>query len=129
MASISIASVTIPNWELSSDVVLRIYALQSFIAADGTLVAAGTPSEDSAENANFYQAVSCSLSGTTLTISTCTLLSTIDSLDNPAARYGAYFFTSEGQRLGAFAQFTDFFLPTSPTSTTWKNIAVAQAGA
>ena len=128
MASITIASVNTPNWDLTSDVVLRIYPLQSFIAADGTMIAAGIPSEDSAQNNNFYQSVACSLSGTTLTIASCTLESTTDSQDNPSAQYSAYFFTTEGQRLGCFAEFAAFSLPAAPTSTTWNAIAIAQRG-
>ena len=128
MASITIATVNIPNWELTSDVQLRVYALDSFEAADGTLVVAGVPSEDSSQNNNFFQAVSSTLSGSTLTIASVTLESTTDSLDNPAARYGAYFFTTEGQFIGAFGEFASFSLPSSPTSTTWAAIAIAQAG-
>lgn len=129
MAQVTIASVSIPNWQLSSDVQLRIYALQSFQAADATLVAAGVPSEDSAQNDNFYQAVACTLTGTTLTIASCTLESTTDSLDNPSAQYGAFFFTTEGVKLGAFGEFAAFALPAAPTSTTWGAIAVAQTEA
>jgi hypothetical protein len=129
MASISIASVTIPNWEIGSDVVLRIYALQPFVAADNTIVAAGVPSEDSSAAANFFQAVNCTLAGTSLTISACALASTTDSLDNASAQYGAFFYTSGGQRIGAFAEFGAFCLPSLPTNTTWAAIAAAQQGA
>jgi hypothetical protein len=128
MAEISIASVSVPNWELGPDVQLRIYALQSFIAADATIVAAGTPSEDASQSGNFYQPVACSLSGSTLTVAACTLESTSDSQDNPSATYGAYFYTTEGQRIGAFAEFANFVLPAAPTSTTWEAIAIAQGG-
>jgi hypothetical protein len=128
MATISIASVVIPNWQLGPDVVLRIYALQSFVAADNTIVAAGCPSDDASEGRNFFQPVTCTLSGTSLTISAFTLSSTTDALDNAAAKYGAHFYTTEGQRIGAFAEFSTFFLPAASTSTTWKAIAVAQAG-
>jgi len=128
MALITIASVSIPNWDLSNDVALRIYALQPFIAADGAIISAGLPSEDSTQSGNFFQSVACSLSGQTLTIASCTLESTTDSLDNPSALYGAYFYTNEGQRIGAFAEFAAFVLPASPTSTTWKAIAIAQRG-
>jgi hypothetical protein len=129
MASISIASVAINNWELGSDVQLRVYPLESFVSADGDLNSAGDPSEDSSQNDNFFQAVACTLAGTVLTIAACTLESTTDSLDNPAAKYGAFFFTTEGQNLGAFAEFASFALPAAPTSTTWNAIAVAQGGA
>ena len=126
MASVFIASVNIPNWELGPDVVLRIYAQQSFEAADGSIIAAGVPSEDASENDNLFQSVACTLSGTTLNIAACSLESTTDSLDNPSARYGAFFFTNEGQRIGTFAEFGSFVLPSAPASTTWAAIAVAQ---
>jgi hypothetical protein len=129
MAVISIASATLANWELSNDVVLRIYALESFVSADGDLNAAGVPSQDATQNNNFFEQVTCTLSGTTLTIAACTLESTTDSLDNPSAKYGAYFFTNEGQNLGAFGEFACFMLPAAPTSTTWEAIAVAQGEA
>ncbi len=128
MATISIASVSVPNWELGSDVQLRIYPLQSFIAADGTIVAAGTPSEDAAQSGNFFTPVTCTLTGTTLTIAACSLESTSDSQDNPSASYGAFFYTTEGQRIGAFAEFANFVLAAAPTSTSWSAIAVAQGG-
>jgi hypothetical protein len=68
------------------------------------------------------------VSGTTLTIASCTLESTTDSLSNPAAQYGAYFFTTGGVRICAFGEFAAFSLPASPTSTTWAAIAQAQGG-
>ena len=129
MAVITFSPATIGNWELSNNVVLRIYALESFVSADGNLNAAGVPSEDASQNSNFFQAVSCTLSGTTLAIAACMLESTTDSLDNPSAKYGAYFFTNEGQNLGAFGEFAAFMLPASPTSTTWEAIALAQGEA
>ncbi len=107
---------------------LRIYALQPFVAADNSIIAAGVPSEDSSAASNFFQPVACTLAGTSLTISACTLESTTDSLDNASAQYGAYFYTSGGQRIGAFAEFDAFSLPPSPTSTTWAAIAAAQQG-
>ncbi|MGO8759323.1 MAG: hypothetical protein ACLQG3_14485 [Terracidiphilus sp.] len=129
MASIGIASASINNWELGADVQLRIYALESFVAADNSIVNAGVPSEDSAQNDNFFQSVACTLTGTTLAIAACTLESTMDSVDNPSAEYGAFFFTIEGQNLGAFAEFAAFRLPATPTSTTWAAIAQAQGEA
>jgi len=128
MASITIASGTVNNWELGSDVQLRIYPLENFVAADSTYEAEGNPSEDASQNNNFFEAVACTVSGTTLTIASCTLESTTDSLNNPAAQYGAYFFTTEGVRIGAFGAFAAFSLPSSPTSTTWGAIAQAQGG-
>jgi len=129
MASITIASVTIPNWQINSDVQLRVYALQSFIAADGTVVNCGKPSADQTESSNFFVPAACTLSGTNLTIASLALESTTDSQDNPAATYGAFFYTTEGELLAPFAEFAQFVLPSSPSSTTWAAIAQAQQGA
>jgi hypothetical protein len=128
MALITIAGASIPNWEGGSDVVLRIYPLSSFQAADGTLEMQGTPGDDEAASSNFYIPVACTLSGTTLSIASCTLESTADSLDNPAARYGAFFYTNEGEKIAPFGQFASFVLPASPTSTTWDAVDQAQQG-
>jgi hypothetical protein len=128
MASVTVAAASIPNWELSPDVQLRIYPLQNFVAADNTIESAGVPSEDAVEAANNYVAVACTLLGSTLTIASCVLKSTTDSLDNPGALYGAFFYTTEGEKIGAFAQFATFALPNSPASTTWAAIAQAQKG-
>ena len=126
MATISIASDTIPNWQLGSDVQLRIYPLKSFEAADGTLEVQGSPNADQSQSANFYISVSCSLSGTALTISACSLESTTDAQDNPSATYGAWFYTTEGEQLGAFGIFKSFLLPATPANTTWGAIEIAQ---
>lgn len=128
MAVISVAPISIANWELGSDVQLRIYALSSFLAADNSIVSAGVPSEDSTVAGTFFQPVACTVNGTTLSIAAFTLESTTDSLDNPAAQYGAYFYTTEGQRIAAFAEFAAFSLPNLPSSTTWTAIATAQKG-
>lgn len=127
MASISIASATVPNWQLTSDVQLRVYALASFEASDGSLIVAGCPTGDETVAANFFVTAACTLSGTTLTIAALTLESTTDS-DNPGATYGAYFFTTEGELIGPFGKFANFLLPASPTSTTWGAIELAQEG-
>ena len=128
MASISIASASVPNWQQTSDVQLRIYPLQSFEAADGSLEVQGSPSADVATAGNWFESVACTLTGTTLTIAACSLESTTDSPDNPAATYGAFFYTTEGQQIGPFGAFAKFVLPATPTSTTWAAIEAAQQG-
>jgi hypothetical protein len=128
MAAITIASASIPNWQRDSDVQLRIYALQSFVTADNSLIAQGTPAFDENVAGNFFVPAACSLSGTTLTIASVALPSTTDSLDNPSATYGAYFYTTEGEQIGAFGAFARFVLPAAPTSTTWAAIQMAQGG-
>jgi hypothetical protein len=128
MASITIASVALPNWQRDSDVQLRVYARSSFIASDGTLVVQGCPDFDEAIAGNWFVSAVCTLSGSTLTIPSITLISTTDSQDNPAAELSAYFYTNEGEQIGPFGAFAQFRLPASPTSTTWKNIQLAQGG-
>jgi hypothetical protein len=128
MAAVIIAATSIYNWELASDVELRIYALQSFWGSDGYEVVAGNPSEDSSDNDLFFAIAACTFGGPgsgTLNIAAITLESTTDS-SNPNATYAAYFYTLEGQRLAVFGEFGSFALPPTPNSTTWGAVAAAQ---
>ena len=97
-------------------------------ASDGTDLVAGCPSDDEANGSNFYGKIVCTVADAVLTIPETVLESTTDSEDNPGARYGAWFYTSEGERLGPFGQFQRFALPPTPTSTSWPAIEAAQAG-
>ena len=126
MANITIASTTLSSWHLGDDVHLRIYPLAPFVAADGSIIMGAPLSPDSSLDSNFYEEVACSVVGQALTIASCTLASTMDSLDNPGAAYGAYFFTNEGEMIAPFGEFASFQLAASPTSTTWGAISQAQ---
>lgn len=126
MAVITIASAVVPSWNAGSDVQLRIYALENFIAADGAMLIGGPVSSDSSLDGNFCIEIGCTLSGALLTIASFPIESTTDSQDNPSATYGAYFFTNEGEMICPFGEFASFQLPSSPTSTTWQAIALAQ---
>jgi hypothetical protein len=128
MPVITIAAVTLNNWQQSSDVQLRIYALESFIDSAGNLINAGNPTEDESVSGNWFVAAACTLAGTQLTIAQVQLSTTTDS-DNPNALYSAWFFTTEGERIGPFQEFQTFKLPaTLPSNTTWKAVAQAQGG-
>lgn len=128
MPLISIASVVVPAWQRDSDVELRVYALQSFVASPtNTVVPAGCPSEDESQSDNNYWSAPVTVDpvAKTATVAAISLFSTTDS-DNPQARYAAYFYTTEGERICPFAEFANFSLPGDFTSTTWKDIAAAQ---
>lgn len=127
MPLITIASVTIPNWQRDSDVELRLFADASFSAQSGDLIVQGDPSENAEKSDNFFVRAACTLSGTSLTIASVQLDSTLDS-DVPSCHWQAWFFTPDGVRIGAFGEFQRFVLPASPTSTTWAAIAAAQQG-
>jgi hypothetical protein len=128
MATITIASVTIPGWQgNTSGVQLRIYTNSSFTAESGTLY----PQSNiylSQTIGTFYQSYACSVSSGSLVIPAVTIDSTTDSPDNPAATYSAVLWDSQSgkqiQPLGTFGQFS---LTPSPTSTTWAAIFTAEA--
>jgi hypothetical protein len=128
MPLITIAATNVSNWQRDADVQLRVYAESSFEASDGTLIPGNPPSEDQSVSNNWFVSAACTLSGTVLSIASLQLYSTTDSQDNPSACWCAYFFTSEGEMIGPFAELHRFVLPSSPTSTTWAAIAVAQRG-
>jgi hypothetical protein len=121
--SVTIAATSVPNWQRDSDVVLRIYALTSFIAADGTIVVGGNTSQDASLNDNWFANYTCTVSSGNLSIPAVTLPSTTDSLDVPSAVWSAAFFTVEGEFIAPFGQFARFPLTPSPSSTTWAAIA------
>lgn len=134
MPVISIAATTIQDWDTSygSDVVLRIYPLASFLTSDTppVMIQGGPLNVQDAESCqNWYSAAYPTLAGTVLTIPATALYSTTDSPDNPSATYAAALFSRwEGIFIDWFFEFSSFFVPASPTSTTWAAIALAQKG-
>ena len=82
----------------------------------------GNPNEDEAVSSNFFISVVCTLAGTVLSIAAVTLKSTTDSLDNPSAKYGAFFYTNEGEQIAPFGSFASFLLPASPNIKTFDAI-------
>lgn len=127
MASITIASTTVNNWQgPTAGVVLNVYVNSSFAAASGNLYPQSVPSNP-ASLGTFYLSVPCTVSGNVLTIPTLTLDSTTDSTDNSSARYSAVFFDTLSQKaIQTFGQFGNFLVPATPTSTSWPTLAVAQ---
>ncbi|MGI9065980.1 MAG: hypothetical protein ACR2HX_06200 [Pyrinomonadaceae bacterium] len=101
---------------------LRIYSSLAFTAADGTTVMAGVPGTGA-----FFKSVPCTIASGVITISSSSLPSTTDALDNQTARYTAIFYDSKNVRQDTFL--ADFALPTSlGTSVTWGQVKVYKAG-
>lgn len=123
MASISIASISVPNWQgNSSGIQLRIYANCSFTAQSGTFYPLGNV-HASPNAGQFYQLYACTVSSGSLVIPAVTLDSTADSPDDPSATYSAYLWDSNtGKLIQSFGTFGAFSLSPSPTSTTWAAI-------
>jgi hypothetical protein len=128
MPLITIASVTIPNWQgNTSGVVLRIYANADFTAESGTFYprsVRGNP----ASLGTFYQAYACTVNGSSLVIPQVQLDSTTDSPDNSNATYSAELWDSTtGKAIQHFGTFERFALGPTQTSTTWAAIFAAEA--
>jgi hypothetical protein len=128
MASIVIASVTIPGWQgNTSGVQLRIFANQSFTAASGTLYPKSNTLAPSSLG-TFYQSYTCTVSGGSLVVPAVTIDSTSDSPDNPSATYSAVLWDSQaGKQIQSFGTFGQFSLNPTPTPTTWAAIFTAEA--
>lgn len=127
MASVTIASITIPNWQGNlSGVQLHIFAMKSFTASSGTFYPKGNPLAI-APVGGFFQSYNCTYSAGSLVIPAVTLDSTVDSTDAPDATYCAILFDSQsGRNIQPFGA-QPFALNTSPTSTTWAVIFAAEA--
>jgi len=119
--NITISSQTVPNirWG-GTTATLRIYSSQNFIASDGTPVLSGTVG-----TTNIYQSVSCTISGSTLTVPSFTLQSTLDGANRTDARYTAVFYDSHGSQKSILLG--NFYVPSTPTTTTWSELAVTNA--
>jgi hypothetical protein len=128
MASITIASVTIPGWQgNTSGVTLRIYTNASFTAESGTLYPKSNTCAPSSLG-TFFQSYACTVSSGTLVVPAVTIDSTADSPDNPDATFSAVLFDSQsGKQIQSFGTFGQFSLNPSPTSTTWAAIFTAEA--
>lgn len=124
MPAITVASVTIPNWQgNSSNVALHVYSIADFTAQDGTLVPKSIRAHVSNGLGTFLVSVACSVSGGALTIPSLTLESTTDSGDNPAAMYCAELWdNASNQAIQAFGTVTRFPITPTPSSTTWAQI-------
>lgn len=128
MASITIASVTIPGWQgNTSGVVLRIYTNESFTAASGTLYPQSVRTNSPALG-TFFQSYGCTVSSGSLTVPSVTIDSTTDSPDNPDATFSAVLWdTTTDLPIQNFGTYGSWQLTPSPTSTTWAAIFAAQS--
>ena len=110
----SSVSATLYPW-----VEMRVYALQGFVASDGTIVPPGTPG-----SGNFYTRAGVSVISGVAYIPSVTLQSTTDaqSTADRQARYYAGFYSASGAFLDGFDGLTNFQLPATPTSTGWAAI-------
>lgn len=124
MALITIATVTVPNWQgNTSGIVLRIYVNQSFTAATGTIYMQTVNANASSGLGTFFQANDCTVSGTELEIPAITLDSTTDGLDNQSSSYSAVLWDStSGKMIQPFGTYSKFTLSATPTSITWAQI-------
>ena len=129
MASITIASVTVPNWQgNTSGIVLRVYFNEAFTAASGNIYPKTIYSNAAvaASLGTFYQTNACTVTGTSLVIPAITLDSTTDSPDNPGASYSAVLWDSTtGKPIQMFGTFPSFVLDPTHTSATWAAIFTA----
>ena len=128
MPLITIASVTVPNWQGSaSGVSLRVYANQSFTAQSGNIVPKSVLS-NLASLGTFFDSTACTVSAGSLTIPAVTLESTVDSPDEPGATYSAVLWDgASGQPIQTFGTQGSFPVQSTPTNTTWA--AIFSAGA
>lgn len=121
MTAIMVSGYNLENWQYGGTAArLRIFCDASFITSDDKTVVASTPNAPK----SFYEDVAVSISGTTASIASFTIDSTTDGQSITSARYSAYFYTTDGRRLGAFSPFTSFFVShESGASQSWDLIA------
>lgn len=125
---ITIQSQQIPDFRFTgANLTLRIFLNdKGFITSDGFPKQPGSPA-----NGRWYKEVACSLAGSTLTIASFTIDSTIDGLDTNTATYSAWFYSGNTQ-LQAYAGFDRFRVPNviasssgcapSGTCATWADL-------
>lgn len=116
--TITVSSFQVPNMNWGGTTcTLRVYADAGFTDSLGVPYMAGNPA--SAQSS--FQTVNCTLAGTTVTLPSFTLPSTTNALVNNRARLTARFYDSRG--VAREFLFTSFFVPFSPTTTTWQVFA------
>jgi len=122
---ITVSSQAVPNVQ-STVTTLRIFCNRAFITGGST--GAGKPiQQGSPEDGIFYLSVPVSMSGTTATISSFTIDSTTNGRNFTGARYSAYFYDADGNKVAAYQPFTNFAVPPSfdtGTTASWTQIAV-----
>jgi len=110
----TIESISLANWQGTSNVSLQICCDRSFVGSSGAII-------QKSSDRTFFTLQACSISGTTLTIPAITIESTVDSVSNPYALYTAYFYDAAlCERLTMFGG-CSFPVPAT-TTTTWATI-------
>lgn len=116
MSTITISSHDITNWSYGgASATLRIFPTDTFRTSDGDTVLVGNVSRN-----EFYKSVSCTVSGTTVTIPQFTIDSTIDGTPT-TARYNCWLYDSNGVKRSLFH--ADIAVPLT-TPTTWTNLVL-----
>lgn len=109
--TITVPAQQVTNWQYGSGTItLRLFLDRGFVTSSGIPLQPGSPT-----GGRFYKDVSCSLSGTTLTIAAFTLDSTTDGLDFTTARYSAWFYDGT-RKLAPYAGFEAFRVPATIAS-------------
>jgi hypothetical protein len=120
--TMTIAAVTVPDWTYGGTTAkLRIWASEGFFDSNGGMHFGGQVGNLS----NVFMTVNCTVSGTTLTIPSFTLPSTVDSPDRPNVRYTAVIYDSKGTRRDTFFSLNNYRVPISMgtgTNLTWLQI-------
>lgn len=106
------------QWNYGSPATVRIYTNSTFVDSDGVLhiaQATGGP--------NFYQVLTCTVTGTAITVPSFTIASTTNSPTNPNATFSFIFYDKNGVRRDTFA--SPIKVPTIlGTTITWGSLLV-----
>lgn len=120
---ITVSTFTLPNYRYGGTTAkLRLYASHNWTDAAGVEHIKGT----SGSKFGFYQEVSCTVSGSTLTVPQFITQSTVDSVDFPTVKIMAVLFDSKQTRRDTL--FSSWFIPVSPTTTTWAQLSIINLG-
>lgn len=114
---VTISATTVPNYQRGGDTAeLRIYATDDFFQ-DGIEYVSGL--------GYFYKSVTCPVVGTSVTIPSFTLQSTVDSLVD-TARYTTILFDYLGNKVAVLMNGMEFGVPPT-TPTTWEDLRIYAA--
>jgi hypothetical protein len=118
-ATLTVSAITVDNYRYGGTTAkIRIYASDSFFRADGQRVL-GAP----VGSGRWFQEVSCTVSGTTLSIPSFTLVITTNAMDNPNVLLTAVIVDANGLERERF--YSDFSVPNNLGSVvTWAEIAL-----
>jgi len=122
MSNVTVQTFNLPDWHWGgSTAKLRLYANTNWTDSGGTPHIGGTIGSP----VGFYQEVSLTISGTTVTVPQFITQSTLDSLDFPTVRITGVLFDDQGARRETL--FDNWFINTS-TPTTWAGLRILNLG-